>query len=64
MSTIRIPAVPLVESNGTFGHHVDTRGQHRMSSDGSFGHHVSPEPIPMSSTVNGVTTTMPPDERK
>ncbi|MEY9191877.1 hypothetical protein [Bradyrhizobium ottawaense] len=64
MSKVVIPAVPLVESDGSFGHHVDTRGQHRMDSDGSFGHHTSSLPIPMSSTVNGVTTVMPPDERK
>lgn len=64
MPKVVIPATPLVESDGSFGHHVDSRGQHRMESDGSFGHQKSSPPIPMSSTVNGVTTVMPPDERK
>ncbi|MBR0735763.1 hypothetical protein JQ581_02390 [Bradyrhizobium liaoningense] len=59
-----VPNTPLAESNGSFGHHVDTGGQHRMESDGSFGHHKSETPAPMSSSVNGVTHIMPPDPRK
>ena len=56
MSQVVVPNTPLTESDGSFGRHVAERGQHRAESDGSFGHHTSSLPIPMSSTVNGVTT--------
>lgn len=59
-----VPNTPLMESDGSFGHHVAERGQHRAESDGSFGHHTSSPPVPMSSTVNGVTTIVPADPRK
>ncbi|WP_445215740.1 hypothetical protein ACKWRH_25325 [Bradyrhizobium sp. Pa8] len=63
MSKVTVPAVPLSESDGSFGHHVETP-RIRASSDGSFGHHVDGPDIAMQSTVNGVTTVLPPDNRK
>ncbi|GMO36582.1 hypothetical protein BwSF12_47220 [Bradyrhizobium ottawaense] len=63
MPKVVVPNTPLMESDGSFGHHVETP-RIRASSEGSFGRHVEAAPIPMSSTVNGVTTIVPADPRK
>jgi hypothetical protein len=57
-TTVKIPQVPLSESHGSMGDHVETP-RTRGRSDGSFGAHVEPAPIPMSSTVNGTTFVLP-----
>jgi hypothetical protein len=59
MPTIRVNPTPLAESDGSFGHHVDTP-RARAESFGTFGHHVEDGDTPTSSTVNGVTHVLPP----
>ena len=54
MTTIKIPATPLSESNGNMGHHVETP-RTRSHSDGNMGAHAESDAIGATSTVNGVT---------
>ncbi|MFK4382516.1 hypothetical protein [Bradyrhizobium sp. USDA 223] len=50
-----VPNTPLMESDGSFGHHVAERGQHRAESDGSFGRHTSSPPIPMAKNADSAS---------
>ncbi|MCP1852112.1 MULTISPECIES: hypothetical protein [unclassified Bradyrhizobium] len=59
MTTVRKPPTPLSESNGTFGHQVETP-RARSTSVGTFGHQVEQPAIPMTNTVNGVTHIVSP----
>lgn len=61
--TITVPATPLVESDGSFGHFKDTP-RVLGESAGSFGHHKDKPEGPTEQIVNGVKYVMPADERK
>lgn len=62
MTKVTIPPVPLSESDGSMGHHMETP-RVRGLSDGSMGHHVEAGAQPMTSTVNGVTHVLPVNPR-
>ncbi|RXH23311.1 hypothetical protein XH99_31865 [Bradyrhizobium nanningense] len=59
MSTVRIPPVPLSQSDGSFGRHVETpRARSRSVVNGVVS--VEQPAIPATSTVNGTTFVVPP----
>lgn len=63
MSTVRIPPVPLSESDGSFGHHVETpRARSRSVTNGVAS--VERPAIPATSTVNGTTFVVPPGDNE
>lgn len=63
MTTVKIPAVPLSESDGSMGHKVE-RPRQKSESRGSFGAQVEDPAIASKSTVNGVTFVVPPGENQ
>ena len=63
MKTVRLPGAPLVESDGSFGHHKDTP-RVLAESDGSFGHHKDTPETATVQVVNGVKVIVEPDARK